>query len=101
MSKINLSTDEILAIAGQLETDNKALDSLLADGKKTIDDLIPGLWSGEAAEAVKAANDSFATKYHQTYYDVLDQYVKLLKTQIPDSYIATENYAKGLAANFE
>jgi hypothetical protein len=49
---------------------------------------------------MRAAYDSFASKYFQSYYDILDQYVKFLRTNVAEQYDETETDNVTLADQF-
>ena len=100
MTKIILSTDEVLGIANQIETDNKKLHDLLNDSKSTIDSL-SSYWTGRAADETRSSYESFASKFFQQYYDILDQYVKFLRNNVAEHYEETENIDMQLADAFK
>jgi WXG100 family type VII secretion target len=100
MTQITLSTQDVLAIASQLENDNKQLHELLNNSKSTLDSL-SSYWSGTASEATRAEYNSFAGKYFQVYYDILDQYVKFLRTNVVEHYEHTEQVDTQLADAFK
>ena len=88
---ISLDTELVLQTAQQMENDNQELKQLLEDSKTTINNLA-SFYSGPDADATYAAYETFAGKFFQSYYDVLDQYVKFLRA-------AVENYTQVINAN--
>ena len=98
-SQITLDTAQVLAIASQIEGDNKQLKELLDTSKATIDSLSAS-WTGAAAEESRSAYTAFANKFVQTYYDVLDQYVKFLRRNVAEQYEETEQANVRLADAF-
>lgn len=88
-TRITIDSEQVLAIASQIESDNQELQSLLEQSKTTLDALAAG-WTGPAAEQTRASYSTFAGKFFQTYFDVLDQYVKFLRTNVSASYSETE-----------
>lgn len=89
-TSITLNSDEVLAIASQIESDNQQLQQLLEDSKAALTKL-SSTWTGPAAEQTLSSYETFAGKYFQSYYDVLNQYVKFLRTNVADQYVETEN----------
>lgn len=99
-TRITLDSEQILAIASQIEADNQQLQQLLNDSKATLDNL-SATWTGQAAETTISAYETFAGKYFQTYYDVLEQYVKFLRTNVAEQYVETENLNVQLGDQFK
>lgn len=100
MTQITLDTEQVLAIARQIENDNKQLKQLLDDSKSSIDAL-SSVWTGQAAEETRKSYEGFANKFFQTYYDVLDQYVKFLRTNVSEQYSQVEQVNTSLADAFK
>jgi len=99
-TRITLDSEQVLAIASQIEADNQQLQQLLNDSKATLDNL-SATWTGQAAETTISAYETFAGKYFQTYYDVLEQYVKFLRTNVAEQYVETENLNVQLGDQFK
>lgn len=99
-TKITIDSEQVLAIASQLEADNKSLQELLNTSKATVDRL-SAFWSGKAAEETRASYESFANKFFQQYYDILDQYVKFLRRNVAEQYTQTEEVNTKLADAFK
>lgn len=99
-TRITVDSEQVLAIATQIESDNQQLQQLLNDSKSTIDGLSSS-WTGTAGETTRAAYDSFAAKFFQTYYDVLDQYVKFLRANVAEQYSKTEQINTQLSDAFK
>ena len=99
-TRMTLKTDQVLAIASQIESDNQQLQQLLNDSKTTLDSLSAN-WTGIAAEQTRASYDTFAGKCFQTYFDVLEQYVKFLRNNVAEQYTQTENTNTRLADAFK
>ena len=95
-----LNSEQVLSIATQIEADNQELQNLLNQSKTTLDNLASS-WTGTAAEQTRASYDSFAGKYFQNYYDLLDQYVKFLRSNVAEQYVLTENQNTKLAELFK
>lgn len=94
-----LDTDVIRGIATSIETTNKELQDELNNAKATISSL-SSTWTGEAATQTITAFDEFAAKYFQSYYDIIDQYVKLLRTNVADGGDAVEKANVSLAEKY-
>ena len=99
-TQITIDSEQVLAIASQIESDNQQLQTLLNDSKATIDNL-SSVWTGKAAEDTRASYDEFAGKFFQTYYDILEQYVKFLRTNVSAQYEQTEQTNVQLADAFK
>lgn len=99
-TQITLDSEQVLAIASQLENDNHELQQLLNDSKSAIDNLA-SFWTGQAADETRASYESFANKFFQTYYDVIDQYVKFLRRNVAEQYTQTEQVNTQLADAFK
>ena len=99
MPQITLDTEQVLSIASQIENDNNQLKELLENTKGTIDSL-SSTWTGKASDETRMSYEQFANKFFQQYYDVLDQYVKFLRTNVADQYEKTETVNTQLAVAF-
>ena len=95
-----MNTEQVLAIASQIESDNQELQNLLSQSKTTLDSLASS-WTGTAAEQTRASYDSFAGKFFQTYFDVLEQYVKFLRNNVAEQYTQVETHNIKLADLFK
>ena len=98
-TQITLDSEQVLAIASQIENDNKELERLLGESKTTIDNL-SSYWTGRAADETRASYDSFAGQFFQQYHDILEQYVKFLRTNVAEQYEQTEQSNVQLADAF-
>lgn len=100
MAQITLDTEQVLAIASQIESDNNKLKELLENTKASIDSL-SATWTGQAAEETRTSYESFANKFFQQYYDILDQYVKFLRSNVSDQYTDIESVNVKLSDAFK
>ena len=98
--QIRVSTAQVGEIARTIESLNQRLSEELTNSQKTITDL-SNTWDGEAAEATISAYNEFAAKYFQNYYDILDNYVKFLRTNVEQGYFETETANVQLADAFK
>jgi WXG100 family type VII secretion target len=99
-TQITIDSEQVLGIASQIESDNQQLQQLLNDSKTSVDNLA-SYWTGKAADETRASYDSFAGKYFQTYFDVLNQYVKFLRNNVASQYEQTEQVNTQLADAFK
>lgn len=99
-TQITIDSEQVLAIASQIEGDNQQLKQLLDDSKSSVDAL-SSYWTGKASDETRASYESFAGKFFQTYYDVLDQYVKFLRNNVAAQYEQTEQVNTQLADAFK
>ena len=97
---IKISTDQVEAIATSIENNNKKLKSTLEDSQSAVKSL-SSTRQGEAAQRTISAYDTFATNYFQTYYDIIDAYVKFLRQNVSTDYQATETANTNLADAFK
>ena len=100
MTQIILSTEQVLSIASQIESDNQKLQQLLNDSKSAIDSLA-SYWTGKASDETRSSYETFAGKFFQTYYDVLNQYVKFMRSNVVEQYEQTETVNTQLADAFK
>ena len=100
MAQITLDTEQVMAIASQIESDNNKLKELLENTKSAINAL-SSTWTGQAADETRSSYEGFANKFFQQYYDILDQYVKFLRTNVSEQYTETENVNIKLADAFK
>lgn len=100
MPQMTLDTEQVMSIASQIENDNNQLKELLETTKATIDSL-SSTWTGQAAEETRSSYEEFAGKFFQQYYDILDQYVKFLRTNVAEQYEQTEQVNVQLSDAFK
>ena len=98
--QIRVSTAQVAEIARTIESLNQRLFDELKTSQDTIKNL-SNTWDGEAAEATISAYEEFAAKYFQNYYDILDNYVKFLRTNVEQGYFETETANINLADAFK
>ena len=98
--QIRVSTAQVGEIARTIESLNKRLFDELKTSQDTIKNL-SNTWDGEAAQATISAYEEFAAKYFQNYYDILDNYVKFLRTNVEQGYFETETANINLADAFK
>ena len=99
-TKMILDSEQVLGIATQIESDNQALQRLLEESKTTLNSLSSS-WTGAAAEQTRSSYETFAGKYFQTYFDVLEQYVKFLRKNVAEQYTETETVNTQLGDAFK
>lgn len=97
---IKISTDQVEAIATSIENGNKKLKTTLEESQAAIKSLT-STWQGEASQATIGAYESFAANYFQNYYDIIDSYVKFLRTSVAAGYVETETSNTSLADAFK
>ena len=100
MPRIQINTDQVSEIASVIESLNRKLSDELTASRDLFTTL-GNSWSGEAYEASKAAFNEFATKYFQTYYDIIDNYVKFLRTNVSQGYFDVETANTSLSNAFK
>ncbi len=98
--QIKVNTDQVAQIASNVENLNKKLNEQLTECQATIKAL-SNTWEGEAASNTVSSFDEFAAKYFQNYYDIIDQYVKFLRTNVETGYFETETANTSLADAFK
>ncbi len=98
--QIRVSTAQVAEIATTIESLNKRLQEKLEESQSTIKGLA-STWEGEAATATIEVYDSFAAKYFQNYYDVIDNYVKFLRQNVEQGYFETETANTNIADAFK
>lgn len=98
--QIRVNTDQVAQIANNLEQLNKRLREELTSSKEVIDNLA-NTWEGEAAQNTISSFDEFAAKYFQNYEDIINSYVRFLRTNIEQGYFETETVNASLADAFK
>ena len=98
--QIRVNTAQVAQIATNLENLNKRLDTELKDSQSTIKGL-SSTWEGEASQATISAFDAFAAKFFQNYYDIIQNYVKFLRTNVDAGYFDTETANTNLSEAFK
>ena len=98
-AQITLDSAQVLAIASSIEGDNNKLHELLEQSNQTIAGTT-NIWTGKAADATRSAYKTHADKFFQTYFEVLEQYVKFLRTNVSAQYEETENANANLSEMF-
>jgi WXG100 family type VII secretion target len=99
-TRITIDSEQVLGIATQIESDNQQLQQLLEDSKATLNNLA-STWTGGAAEQTRSSYETFAGKYFQAHFDVLEQYVKFLRTNVAEQYTEVENLNTQLGDAFK
>jgi len=99
MKGINISIDEVRQIATSIESLNKKLDENLRDIQKSMKNM-ESSWKSKAASNIQGKFDSLANKYFDKYKNVIDEYVKFLRTQVSEGYENTENQISSNADKF-
>lgn len=100
MPRIQINTDQVSEIASVIESLNRKLSDELTASRDLFTTL-GNSWGGEAYEASKASFNEFATKYFQTYYDIIDNYVKFLRTNVSQGYFDVETANTSLSDAFK
>ncbi|CEG28520.1 WXG100 family type VII secretion target [Bacillus sp. B-jedd] len=97
---IKVNTAQVSDIANTIERLNTQLAEELRTSQATVKNLT-NTWEGEAAQATVSSYDAFAAKFFQTYYDILDNYVKFLRVNVDQGYFETETANVNLADAFK
>jgi len=98
--QIKVNTDQVAQIASTIEGLNKDLKESLENSKKIVNGL-SNTWEGEASQATISSFNEFANKFFQNYYDVIDNYVKFLRTNVDSGYFETETTNTNLSDAFK
>jgi WXG100 family type VII secretion target len=98
--QIKVSTDQVAAIATKIESINNQLNDQLTNGQNAIKGLA-STWEGEASQTTISSFNEFAQKYFQNYKDIIDNYVRFLRTNVDQGYFETETANTGLADAFK
>ena len=97
--EIRVNTDQVAQIADTIENLNNQLDEVLRESQQTVRDLST-TWDGEASQETIAAFNTFASKYFDDFYDVIQQYVQFLRVNVESGYFETETANTQLADAF-
>lgn len=82
---MKIDTQVIRSTASNISTQNQKLLETLNASKSTVNSL-SGVWTGTAAEATIGAYNAFASKYFESYHEMLDAYVKFLNGVAGEGY---------------
>ena len=99
-NSIRVSTAQVGQIANELDRLNKQLSQELQQTKQLMNRL-SSVWQGEAANMTIQSFNSFSNKYFKDYEDIINQYVKFLKSNVEAGYEATENQNIKLGQQFK
>lgn len=84
-SRITIDPNEVMSIASNMASLNQDLKEKLESTQKKVNSLAD-VWTGTAASSTIDSFNSFASKYYETYYDLIDQYVIFLKRNVAEAY---------------
>lgn len=85
-----ISTDQVLAIANELDTYNKRLNELTSEGKGFFEAL-SSRWTGEASQKSFDNFSNFANRYKELHEKTLNSYIEFLKVNVSQGYEETES----------
>lgn len=97
---IKVNTDQVAAIATNIETLNGQLKDLLLESNQLMQKL-SDTWSGEASTKTLENYNGFAKQFSDQYYQVIDQYVKFLRVNVDAGYFEVETANISLADAFK
>lgn len=93
-------TEQIEAIASDIDAQNKKLRALLDSSRNSLNSL-SGVWTGEAANTTRQSYESFSNRFFQTYEQMLTNYVRYLKESVAIGFVAVEKQSIDLGGNFK
>lgn len=100
MAKLKISTDAAVVAANNI----KSCNTQMRDKFSTMQNAITKLdssWDGSAATATISKFNEIKANYHEARYNVLDNYVNFLLSQVDEGYTQTENANISLAERFK
>ena len=100
MAKITVNTDQVSAIATEIENLNNQLSDELERSRKLFDTL-GNSWNGEAYDTSKSAYNVFASKYFNDYKQIIEQYIKFLRSNVSQGYFEVESANVNLGDAFK
>ena len=98
--QIKVNTAQVAEIATTIASLNDRLKEKLQESQATVQNL-SSTWQGEAADATIDAVNGFAAKYFDNYFDIIDSYVKFLRTNVENGYFETESANTNIADAFK
>ncbi|MBE5938946.1 MAG: hypothetical protein E7266_00990 [Lachnospiraceae bacterium] len=98
--EIRINTDEVAMAATSIEEINKKLNEKLLEGQAAVKAL-GSTWEGEASQETVSTFDAFASKYFETYKDMIDSYVVFLREKVEQGYFKTETKNTDIASQFK
>ena len=97
---IKVNTAQVNQIASNIDSLNNKLDEQLRNSQTAIKSLA-NTWEGEAATGTITSYNEFAAKYFESYKDIINGYVKFLRTNVEQGYFDTESTNTTLADAFK
>lgn len=89
-NQIKIDTQAVKTAKGVIETKNSDLQDTLNQIYRTIADLVPAHWSGDAATKTQQKMQDFKTKTQSSYNEVLSSYITFIQNTI-DTYETNES----------
>lgn len=100
MADLRINTEAVVSVANNLKMYNTQMKDALPRVESAMNNLNKS-WDGEASNAAIAKFNEIKSKFADTRYDVLENYVKFLLQQVGEGYTQTEDVNKSLAAQFK
>lgn len=100
MADLRINTEAVITVANNLKMYNAQMKDEIHNAVTAINKLDKS-WDGEAASAAINKFNEIKSKYSETRYDVLDNFVRFLLQEIGEGYTQTEEANKSLASQFK
>ena len=98
--QIRVNTAQVAQIASTIESLNKKLNDELITSRAAVNSL-SSTWEGEASQATISSFEDFAKKYFESYYEIIDNYVKFLRANVETGYFDTETANTNISDAFK
>ena len=95
-----IDSEDVSAIASELEGLNDDMDDVLQDSLKMMEAL-RSVWQGNDAEETITAYETHASKYFEEFKSAVEEYVTFLKRQVSEGIINVSNVNKSSIDTFK
>lgn len=100
MANLKMNTDAVVRTAERIKSFNTQMHDGLSRTQAAVTKL-DGAWEGSAATAAIAKFNELCSKFSDSRYNVLDNYVHFLLRQVGEGYEVTEGTNVSLADQFK
>lgn len=100
MSRITVNTDQVSEIATEMEALNQRLTDELEKSRALFNNM-SSFWSGEAYDTARQSYNDFSNKFFGVYSEVIENYVKFLRTNVSQGYFDVETVNTSLSEEFK
>lgn len=100
MANLKVNVDAVVSAASNIQTCNAQMRDSFPDVQRAIDQLNNN-WDGAASNNAMRKFDDIKSKFSDSRFKALDNYVKFLLQQVGEGYTQTEEVNVSLADQFK